>query len=128
LFYAIIVYLFIIIYSIDSIHIKLKYHVVTDRCNLKTTQRTNLKFGIGVLLIFSPSNKKEFFKIRHLQEKIWGCKNTIVVQSIRQNQIVIYNISVWRYKIYKLDIWNSDRSNVKQSKSATRKDFSIFEF
>ncbi|MCX2956316.1 MAG: hypothetical protein K7J15_00555, partial [Candidatus Regiella insecticola] len=44
-------------------HIKSKYHSLTDHCISKTTQRTDLKFGIGVLLIFSPCNKKGFSKM-----------------------------------------------------------------
>jgi len=41
--------------------IKSKYHSLTDRCISKTTQRTDLKFGVEVLLIFSPC--KEFSKM-----------------------------------------------------------------
>lgn len=44
-------------------NIKSKYHLVTYRCNSKTTQRTNFKFGIECLLIFSTCNKKGFLKI-----------------------------------------------------------------
>lgn len=46
-------------------HIKSKYHLVTDPCNSKTTRRTTLKYGIEVLLIFLPSNKKGFSKMLH---------------------------------------------------------------
>lgn len=47
----------------NNIYIKSKYHLVTDRCNSKTTQCTNLKFGIEVLLIFSRRNEKNFSKM-----------------------------------------------------------------
>jgi len=49
-----------------SIHIKSKYHLVTDRCNSTTIQRKNLKFGMEVLFIFSPCNKKGFSEIHIL--------------------------------------------------------------
>ena len=44
-------------------YIKSKHHSLTDRCTSKITVRTDLKFGIEVLLIFSPCNKKKFSKM-----------------------------------------------------------------